>query len=131
MRGFLSWGPAMPNDAKLGLVLGVGLTITVAVLFFRKDLAPAPPAAMVPAVVQTAPKEEVALTGQKEGRGVPARTVSRSSGRTHVVTEGDTLFTLAEKYYQDKTRFVEIFQANRGALQSPDQLPPGIELTIP
>lgn len=28
----------MPNDAKLGLVLGVSLVIAVAVIFFRKDL---------------------------------------------------------------------------------------------
>ena len=27
----------MPNDAKLGLVVGVGLVIAVAVLFFRKE----------------------------------------------------------------------------------------------
>jgi hypothetical protein len=33
------WGDqVMPNDAKLGLVLGVSLVITVAVIFFRKDL---------------------------------------------------------------------------------------------
>lgn len=30
----------MPNDAKLGLVLGVGLVIAVGVVFFRRDLAP-------------------------------------------------------------------------------------------
>src|SRR5262249_21320120 len=30
----------MPNDAKLGLVIGVGLVIGIAVMFFRKDLAP-------------------------------------------------------------------------------------------
>ena len=28
----------MPNDAKLGLIVGVGLVIGVAVVFFRKDL---------------------------------------------------------------------------------------------
>lgn len=28
----------MPNDAKLGLVVGVGLVIAVAVIFFRKEL---------------------------------------------------------------------------------------------
>jgi hypothetical protein len=28
----------VPNDAKLGLVLGVGLVIAVGVVFFRKDL---------------------------------------------------------------------------------------------
>jgi len=33
----------MPNDAKLGLVVGVGLVIAVAVVFFRKE-APEPPA---------------------------------------------------------------------------------------
>lgn len=27
----------MPNDAKLGLVVGVGLTIAVAVVFFSKE----------------------------------------------------------------------------------------------
>jgi hypothetical protein len=30
----------MPNDAKLGLIIGVGLVIGVAVVFFRKDLGP-------------------------------------------------------------------------------------------
>jgi hypothetical protein len=33
----------MPNDAKLGLVLGVGLVIAVGVVFFRRDLATAQP----------------------------------------------------------------------------------------
>ncbi len=27
----------MPNDAKLGMVIGVGLVLAVAVLFFRRD----------------------------------------------------------------------------------------------
>lgn len=35
----------MPNDAKLGLVVGVGLVIAVAVVFFRKDLTAAAPTA--------------------------------------------------------------------------------------
>jgi hypothetical protein len=30
----------MPNDAKLGLIVGVGLVIGVAVVFFRKDVGP-------------------------------------------------------------------------------------------
>src|SRR5438309_782901 len=34
----------MPNDAKLGLVVGVGLVIAVAVLFFRKEAPPDAPA---------------------------------------------------------------------------------------
>jgi hypothetical protein len=42
----------MPNDAKLGLVVGVGLVIGVAMVYFRKDLgpveAPAEPASVTP-----------------------------------------------------------------------------------
>ena len=32
----------MPNDAKLGLIVGVGLVIGVAMVYFRKDLPEAP-----------------------------------------------------------------------------------------
>src|SRR5260370_34322505 len=32
----------MPNDAKLGLIVGVGVVLAVAVIFFRKDGDPAP-----------------------------------------------------------------------------------------
>ncbi|HWG44692.1 MAG TPA: hypothetical protein VN688_18095 [Gemmataceae bacterium] len=35
----------MPNDAKLGLVVGVSLVIVVAVFFFRKDAPALDPAA--------------------------------------------------------------------------------------
>jgi nucleoid-associated protein YgaU len=49
----------------------------------------------------------------------------------HTVADGDTLFSLAEKYYGDKTRFNAIFEANRAALTSPDQLTAGVVLVIP
>ncbi len=35
----------MPNDAKLGLVVGVSLVIVIAVFFFRKDAPALDPAA--------------------------------------------------------------------------------------
>jgi hypothetical protein len=34
----------MPNDAKLGLVIGVAVVVVIAVVFFRKDQAGATPA---------------------------------------------------------------------------------------
>jgi hypothetical protein len=37
----------MPNDAKFGLVVGVGLVIAIAIVFFRKE-APSPPVEAVP-----------------------------------------------------------------------------------
>lgn len=33
----------MPNDAKLGLVLGVAVVLTIAAVYFRRDASPAPP----------------------------------------------------------------------------------------
>jgi hypothetical protein len=44
----------MPNDAKLGLVAGVGLVLVMAMVFFRKDPATAnpPPESSAPAAVK-------------------------------------------------------------------------------
>src|SRR5438876_6787172 len=39
----------MPNDAKLGLIVGVGVVILVAVVFFRKDAGSGQPGDPVPA----------------------------------------------------------------------------------
>lgn len=43
----------MPTDAKCGLLVGVGLVLTVAVLFFQKEPPADAPAAPPAAVVQT------------------------------------------------------------------------------
>ncbi len=45
----------MPNDAKLGMVVGVGVVILVAVLFFGKELVPEPAAQAAPVTVTAAP----------------------------------------------------------------------------
>jgi nucleoid-associated protein YgaU len=128
----------MPNDARLGLVVGVGLVIAVAVLFFRKDTPygtpngdPAPAGIVRPfplppsssASSQTAPARPTAWTTE------PA---SSAAGRQrHTVREGDTLFSLARQYYGDAERFGAIYEANRGVLRAPDPLPVGAELVIP
>ena len=41
----------MPKDAKLGLVVGVGLVVLIAVVFFKKDSAAAHPTANPAAAV--------------------------------------------------------------------------------
>ncbi len=51
--------------------------------------------------------------------------------RQHVVTAGDTLFSLAEHYYGNRQRFVDIFKANANVLADPERLSPGTTLTIP
>jgi len=52
-------GFAVPNDARLGMVVGVGLLITIGVLFYRKDL-PATATASTPAVASAINTPEMA-----------------------------------------------------------------------
>ncbi len=58
---------AMTNDAKLGLVVGIGLVILIAIVFFRKDpaLARAAPAVAAP------PAEVGAVTSSPTRLAVP------------------------------------------------------------
>jgi hypothetical protein len=62
----------MPNDAKLGLVVGVGLVLAVAILFVRKDSSQEGPPAQVsrlpaPAsgVSRTRPVQQVSGTARR------------------------------------------------------------------
>jgi 5'-nucleotidase len=122
----------MPNDAKLGLVVGVGLVIAVAVVFFRKETPPADPASAPPAPAVTPSPTPAA------SRATVARPVQRApaapltaQGRSHTVQEGETLFDLAQRYYGDGNKSRAIYQINRNRLDSPDELTPGTVLLIP
>jgi nucleoid-associated protein YgaU len=130
----------MPKDAKLGLILGVSLVVTVAVVFFRKDALATrahdePPAATV--VKPGLPSPPPVPRGQM--RPTKARPATRSAGegpaasgpRRHTVVEGETLAALAERYYGDKEKSGEIYRANREVLADPDALTPGTVLLIP
>lgn len=55
-----------------------------------------------------------------------------ATGKKHVVQAGDTLYALSQRYYGTRTRWREIFQANRDQLKSEsDRLRVGQELKIP
>jgi nucleoid-associated protein YgaU len=127
----------MPNDAKLGLVVGVALVIAVAVLFFRKEapaegsageaapagiVRPIPPAPLPGGPVRTASAHPTAETKEAP---------STEGARRHTVCEGDTLFSLARSYYGHPERFGLIYDANRDVLHEPDPLPVGAVLVIP
>jgi len=74
----------------------------------------APPAVAPPVVVATA-----------------TNTPPPASPRTHVVQKGDTLQSLALKYYGTRSAWEKIFSANRAILPSKDQLKVGQQLVIP
>jgi len=54
------------------------------------------------------------------------------AGRHHTVARGDTLFSLAQKYYGNRSKWRDIFAANRGVLASENSpLKIGMDLKIP
>jgi nucleoid-associated protein YgaU len=130
----------MPNDAKLGLVVGVGVVIAIAVIFSRKDIGPGRPLAPEAAAASVGtpnapPPAPAAGTNRPIKAKSTARTLTPSeesaTDRHHIVREGETLFSLAEQYYGDKEKFIELYQANRDVLKAPDPLVPGTDLVIP
>ena len=53
------------------------------------------------------------------------------SERTHLVSDGDKLETLAERYLGNREKWGVIFRANADVLDSPELLPIGVEIVIP
>lgn len=51
--------------------------------------------------------------------------------RKHRVVDGDSLARLAQRYWGDSQRWLQLYEANRDVLSSPDVLPIGTVLDIP
>ncbi|MEM8864385.1 MAG: LysM domain-containing protein [Planctomycetota bacterium] len=52
------------------------------------------------------------------------------SPQTHIVTDGDTLAKLAERYLGDASRAADLFAWNRSKIDHPDLLPIGVALQV-
>ncbi len=65
------------------------------------------------------------------GRSVPTKPTPPAGGRVHTVTKGDTLFSIAQKYYGSRGRWRDIYSANRDQLPSENSLRLGMQLKIP
>ena len=62
----------------------------------------------------------------------PVRTPDATpTGRVHVVVKGDTLQSIALRYYGDRSRFRDIYAANKQIMASPNDLRIGMELRLP
>jgi nucleoid-associated protein YgaU len=107
----------MPNDARLGLVVGVGVVIAVAVIYYRK----------APESAAGAGEPAPALTAHAK---TPGRTTSRPL-RRHVVAEGETLTSLARQYYGDADKVELLQRANADVVGAVDEVPSGLILVIP
>lgn len=69
----------------------------------------------------SAPKQSAAAQTPQPARGA----------RTHTVTKGDTLMSLSLRYYGTRSRWRDIYQANRGSMKNEGDIRIGSQLTIP
>lgn len=101
------------NQSKVSLVLGALIVLVIGVLvfnYFNRNKASLGPAQ------QTTQQTQQDVTPDK----LPGK---------YTVKEGDTLFTIAEKYYNSGDKFTEIAKANN--LSNVDQIGAGQVLEIP
>lgn len=102
------------NQSKVSLVLGALIVLVIGILVFnyfnrnKADLGPAQ---------QT---EALQIQQDVSPGNLPGK---------YTVKDGDTLFTIAERYYQDGFKYPEIAKANN--LTNVDQIEPGQTLEIP
>jgi nucleoid-associated protein YgaU len=131
---FLMGAVIMTNDAKLGLVAGVGMVVLIAVVFFRQDSTSQAGLVGTTASVATT---NTPPAGESHGARSPVTATSathiveRRAGLNHVVREGESLFSLAKHFYGDSRKYMEIFHANQRILSTPDRVAPGTVLVIP
>lgn len=64
-------------------------------------------------------------------RALPTKPTSPAASRRHVVVKGDTLFSLAQRYYGNRSRWRDIYAANSDVLPSENSLRIGMEIRIP
>ncbi|MEW6040453.1 MAG: LysM peptidoglycan-binding domain-containing protein [Elusimicrobiota bacterium] len=57
--------------------------------------------------------------------------VSFTSPGEYVITSGDTLWDLAQKYYNDPWKWTEIYEANKNVINDPHWIYPGHQIEIP
>ena len=87
-------------------------------------------------IMKTAGPAAPAPTANDKTKARKPESVKPALPKTYVVTEGDNLAVIAQKFYgaeegNRKMNVMRIFQANRERLESPDEIHVGQELTIP
>lgn len=107
-------------------------------------LAPMDPGEPPPPLVRSYPRDDLHVASHwgaalglgrarpADGRGGPPAPAAQAvPPPVHKIVDGDTLRALAQRYLGSAERSLEIYEANRDVLPSPELLPIGVELRIP
>lgn len=70
-------------------------------------------------------------TATMNARGEPVQKIIPPGSRTHTVQPGETLSTIAQKYYKNKGRWKDLQDANFNSLEGTVKIRPGMTLLIP
>jgi hypothetical protein len=109
--------PDMPIDARLGLLLGL-MVVALAGMLSAQPRSSA------------VSRHEVAIRSDSTDWARVPRT-GPETGPRYRVQEGDTLASIADKYYGDRHKSGELFRMNRDTITDPALLVPGTLLRVP
>ncbi|NLT17092.1 MAG: LysM peptidoglycan-binding domain-containing protein [Clostridiales bacterium] len=73
----------------------------------------------------------IALEAGNAGVAVIADVTYGRGAAAYTVKAGDTLYSIARRFYGDGNGWTRIYEANRGLLAAPGSLETGMELTVP
>ncbi|QDU88121.1 LysM domain/BON superfamily protein [Pirellulimonas nuda] len=78
-----------------------------------------------------APGPEHRVASRQPWNQPPGASGDEQGSRTHVLTDGDTLPKLAERYLGSAELWPALYEANRSVLSHPELLPIGVEIIAP
>ena len=132
----------MQKDLKIGMLAGAGIVLLGWILFAlfsdtpqqrrlkqfeTEPVRPAPQTTESKSASVESPKPEVTEALPES----PETLAAEERSKIHVVQTGETLGSIATKYYGNFTDWQKILDANQDVLQKPEQLKPGMRLKIP
>lgn len=74
---------------------------------------------------------EITSLKAKKKKATTTKSVNPKSTGYHVVRSGDSLWSIAKKYYGDGAKYTKIYDANKDKIKNPAVIKPGQKLVIP